>query len=350
MKKIALAQLMPGMKLARTVLTPDGRIMIASGTELTPSIIAKLIERGLPCAYVESENNHEIDNVVSDKTVSMLIQAVYAVEQELRQKKELNWEKCKEPLFAMVDELVSQRKKLFCVTDIRVNEAYIYGHSVNVALLSILMGVTFGYNSLKLRELAVGALLHDVGMFAIPAEILHKRGPLNQGEIQMVHEHPVLGFQLLRGRPDISAVAANAAYQHHERLDGSGYPKQITKEKILEMSQIVGVADVFDAMTSERVYRRALSPNRAINYLRANSGTLFEPAIVAALIKNVAEYHIGDLVRLSNGETAEVLKINHSDGRRPVVGLLGGETIDLLQATHLAILDEYEPIKMEESY
>lgn len=342
MKKIALDQLAPGMKLARTVLTPDGRVMVAPGTELTQSLIARLIERGLPCAYIESELSANYEDIVSEKTISVLIQSVYALEQELRVRKELAWDKCKEPLFALVDEILGRRKKLFCATDIRVNEGYIYGHSVNVALLSILMGTTFGFNSLKLKELAVGALLHDVGMFVMPPEILHKRGLLSHAETKMVHDHPSLGFQLLRGRSDISAVAANVAYQHHEKMDGSGYPRQMAKDKILDLAQIVGVADVYDAMTSERVYRQALSPNQAINYLRSNAGVLFDPTVVAALIKNVAEFHIGTFVQLNNGQIAEVLQINHGDGRRPVVGLSNGDVIDLMQSSNLYIVDDLQ--------
>jgi HD-GYP domain-containing protein (c-di-GMP phosphodiesterase class II) len=229
-----------------------------------------------------------------------------------------------------------------------VNEAYLYGHSVNVALLSILIGSTLGYNSLKLRELAVGALFHDVGMFLLPAEVTYKRGPLNQSELRLVQEHPTQGFQILRGRTDITAVTANIAYQHHERLDGTGYPRRLPKDKILEMAQIVAVADVYDAMVSERVYRQALSPNRVINYLRANAGHIFEPVIVASLIKNVSEFNVGTSVRLNDGHTAEVIKINQADGRRPVVSLPDGQVINLMEHQSLIITEDQGPVRILE--
>jgi HD-GYP domain-containing protein (c-di-GMP phosphodiesterase class II) len=347
MKKLSLEQLATGMRLAKTVYSPDGRVMVAAGTELNPSIILKLKDKGLPSAYVEDDSleEKEDEGIVSEKTIAVLYQAMYGMEQELRMRKELLWDRCREPLFALIDEVVSHRGRLFSSTDIRVNEAYLYGHSINVALLAVMIGSTLGYNALKLREVAIGALLHDVGMFLLPADITYKRGPLTPSEQKLVHEHPTQGFQLLRGRPDITAVIANIAYQHHERLDGSGYPRNLNKEKIIEMAQIVAVADVYDAMVSERVYRKASSPNRVINYLRANAGHLFEPIIVAALIKNVSEFNVGAIVQLNDGQSAEVLKINHADGRRPIVGLPDGKVIDLMKERHLLVVEDHSPVK-----
>lgn len=125
----------------------------------------------------------------------------------------------------MVDEALSHRRNLVGWTDIRIHDAYLFGHSINVTVLSVLMGIMYGYNEIKLRELAIGALFHDLGMLLIPQAILEKRSALNAAEERQMREHANLGFQLLRGRDDISAVSANIAYQHHERLDKSGYPR-----------------------------------------------------------------------------------------------------------------------------
>lgn len=345
MRKVLLQDLTPEMKLARTVFNPDGRVLVAAGTAVTPKVVARLAEKGLPAVYVSTPTSPLVEDIISEKTIAMLLKPFYEIYQSIKAGRGLEWRGVKEPLNALVDEALSHRRNLVGWTDIRIHDAYLFGHSINVTVLSVLMGIMYGYNEIKLRELAIGALFHDLGMLLIPQAILEKRSALNAAEERQMREHANLGFQLLRGRDDISAVSANIAYQHHERLDKSGYPRNLSDEGILEMSKIVAVADVYDAMTSERVYRRALSPRQAVNYLRSNAGRLFDPLAVAVLVKCVAEYPVGTRVRLSNGQIAVVSRVNPEDGRRPCVTVGGGHEINLLDRTELAIVEEVEEIR-----
>jgi HD-GYP domain-containing protein (c-di-GMP phosphodiesterase class II) len=339
MQKKALKELTPGMKLARSVFNQDGRVLISAGVTISPSIVNKLAEKGLTSVFVQTNQNSA--DIVSEKAFAMVLGGFYQLEQSIRGNRGLEWEPVKEPLSALIDEVIAHKDKLYEHTDIRIHDAYISGHSVNVAIISALIGLTLGYNTLKIRELALGALFHDLGMLMLSRSILAKRGPLSPTEQRQMEEHTFLGFQLLRGRRDITAVIANVAYQHHERLNGSGYPRNQNEDKILEFSRIVSVADVYDAMTSERVYRSALSPSQALSYLRTNAGFLFDPMVVAALIKNIAEYPIGCQARLNNGQLVEVARLNSVDGRRPHVFCLpDGPEIDLMSKPELWIQEE----------
>ena len=345
MQKKALKELAPGMKLARSVFNPDGRVLISAGATISPLIVNKLSEKGLASVFVQTNQNSSED-IVSEKAFAMVLGGFYQLEQSIRANKGLEWDSVKEPMSALIDEVMARKDHLYGHTDIRIHDAYISGHSVNVAIISAMIGLTLGYNALKIRDLALGALFHDLGMLTLPQTILAKRGPLSPAEQRQMEEHPVLGFQLLRGRRDITAVVANVAYQHHERLNGSGYPRNLNEEKILELSRIVAVADVYDAMTSERVYRPALSSSQALSYLRTNAGFLFDPKIVAALIKNIAEYPIGCRARLNNGKVIEVTRLNSVDGRRPYVFCLpDGPEIDLMTKPELWIQEEVQTIE-----
>jgi HD-GYP domain-containing protein (c-di-GMP phosphodiesterase class II) len=156
----------------------------------------------------------------------------------------------KQPLYDMVDEIVCNHKNLIGLTDIRLRKDYIYGHSVNVCIIAVKIAVNMGYNQLKLADLAVGALFHDLGMTKIPLEILEKTSELTDAELKLIQKHPEDGYNLLKQNPSISASSAHVAFQHHERYNGTGYPRGMAGEAIHEFARITAVADVYDSMTT----------------------------------------------------------------------------------------------------
>ncbi|HEX6971091.1 MAG TPA: HD domain-containing phosphohydrolase, partial [Limnochordia bacterium] len=175
------------------------------------------------------------------------------------------------------------------------------------------------------------ALLHDVGKVRIPAEILHKPGPLSAEEQRIVREHARHGYEILSAQAGVPAVAAEVAYQHHERLDGTGYPRGLSAADIHPFARITGVIDVFDAMTSEREFRSAFPPAQVLDLLSAGAGVQFDADTVRSLVLRVAPYPIGCCVRLDTGETAVVVDVNRRAPRRPVVRVVAeasGRSID----------------------
>lgn len=338
MRKITLQELSSGMKLARSIHTPDGRILAAAGTVATTNLINRLPDLGLHSLYIETGTTTE--DLLSEKTYLFLLRKFYELETSIQNGKDGAFDLIKEPLFAMLDEVSAGNNILYFDSFHRPLGTELSGHSINVAVLSTVIGLVLGYNALRLKELAIGALLHDIGRLRLPPE-LWKRVPQTTQERATMEEHPGLSFQMLRGRSDITAVAANIAYQHHERLDGKGYPRGLSGEKIIEAAKIVAVANIFDAMTSESPQRPALSPGKAMNYLRSNAGSLFDVMAVAALVKRVAEYPIGVKVRLSNGKIAEVTRLNKEDARRPYVAYeQSGPEVDLLARPEIHIVED----------
>lgn len=287
MEKVRIENLKSGMKLAKTIYSPEGLILVRADTAITDHIISKLRQLGLPAAYIGTSNEEKIPEPVSETTRVDLIRSLSKLDSEVRSGQNANLLASKGPLFDLVDEIITNHKSLIGMTDIRLRKDYIYGHSVNVCIIAVKIAIHMGYNQLKLADLAVGALFHDLGMTKIPIEILDKIGGLTDPELKLVHTHPEEGYNLLKQNQSIAASSSHVAYQHHERFNGTGYPRGMAGEAIHEFARITAIADVYDSMTTERLYRHAKSPAEAMNYIHQNRGIEFDPNIVDIMDKIV---------------------------------------------------------------
>ncbi len=285
MEKVRIEELKPGMKLARTIYSPDGLILVRENAEITSHVIEKLRILGLPAAYISTTETNTIPEPVSEATRVDLIKSLSRLDADVRSGKNVNLLASKRPLYDLVDEIVSNQKNLVGITDIRLRKDYIYGHSVNVCIIAVKIGLQLGYNQLKLADLAVGVLYHDIGMTKVPVEILDKIGGLTDAELKIIHAHPEEGYNILKQNQNISASSAHVAYQHHERYNGDGYPRGMAGEAIHEFARITAVADVYDSMTTERLYRTAKTSLEAMKYIKMNRGIEFDPAMVDVLEK-----------------------------------------------------------------
>lgn len=286
MKKVRIEELQPGMKLAKSIYANDGRMLVKEKTELSEGLLDRLRSLGLPAAYIEDDTELPTAELISEITRVDLIKSMAQLEQVLRSGHKLDLLYSKKPLFTLIDEVnTNQKNPLGTMPDIRLHGDYIYGHSVNVCVIAVKMGLELGLNQLKLAELAIGALFHDIGMTAVPLDILNKTGNLTQEEIKVIQKHPETGYQLLRENPEVSNVSAHIAYQHHERFDGSGYPRNLSGSNIHEFARIVSIADVFDSLTTEKVYRPAMSFGDAVKYVFTKAGTEFDPKMVKIFLQ-----------------------------------------------------------------
>ncbi len=287
MDKVRIDDLRPGMKLARTLYSPEGLILVRENTDLTEQIIKKLKLLGMPAAYIIGKAENIIPEPVSEATRVDLIKSLSKLDADVRSGKNANLLASKQPLYALVDEIVCNPKNLIGITDIRLRKDYIYGHSVNVSIIAVKIGLNMGYNQLRLAELAVGALFHDIGMTKVPIEILDKIGGLTDPELKLIHAHPEEGYNILKQNQNISASSAHAAYQHHERYNGTGYPRGMAGDSIHEFARIIAVADVYDSMTTERLYRHAKTSIEAFNFIKTNKGIDFDPTVVEIFEKTL---------------------------------------------------------------
>jgi putative nucleotidyltransferase with HDIG domain len=286
MEKVRIEDIKPGMILARTIYGTDGRILIRDNAEISSSILQKLKEMGLPAAYIKtSENEEQIVDIVSEATRTDLVRSLSKLDAQVRSGGEVNLISSKRSLYDLVDEIVCNQKNLVGLNDIRFHNDYTYGHSVNVTIIAVKIGLQMGYNQLKLADLAVGALFHDIGMIKVPLEILDKQGNLSDSELKLIYSHPELGYNMLRQNHDVSTVSAHVAYQHHERYNGSGYPRGMVGDTIHEFARIVAVADVYDALTTEKIYRPAKLTWEALQIIDNQKSVDFDPQVVDIFMK-----------------------------------------------------------------
>ncbi|MEK9140873.1 MAG: HD domain-containing phosphohydrolase [Nitrospirota bacterium] len=192
---------------------------------------------------------------------------------------------------------------------------------INVAILGTKVGIGLGYYGEELYHLALAGFVHDIGLFAVPKSLITKSGRLTQEERALVERHPELGYQVVEKCGPAYHWLAQLTHQAHERFNGQGYPNRLTGREISEMAMIVGVVDVFDALVSERPYRRRLLPHEAVKELLVAERRAFPREILKALVEQFSVYPLGTTVRLTTGERGTVAKVNSSYPLRPVVRL-----------------------------
>jgi hypothetical protein len=196
---------------------------------------------------------------------------------------------------------------------------------INVAILGTKIGIGLGYYGEELQRLAFAGLVHDIGLFAVPHTLITKNGRLTQEERTVIEQHPEFGYRVMEQCGSDYHWLARVIRQAHERFNGQGYPERLKGREIHEMAQICGVVDVFDALVSERPYRRRLLPHEAVKELLVTERTTFPREILKALVEQLSVYPLGTMVRLTTGEVGIVAKVNSRYPLRPVVRVDDGQ-------------------------
>ncbi|TLM97807.1 HD-GYP domain-containing protein, partial [bacterium] len=325
MRKMSISKVFPGMVTARTIYSSSGHVLLSKGISLNPMFIRRLKELKIPAVYVQEgylRERDEVEDIVSEKTRMETQQTVRRIFSEINRHKRVNIMAAKAAVNNIVDELLRNRRVVINLTDIRSYDDYIFGHCVNVCILSVMTAITLEYNELQLRDLGVGAILHDIGKLLVSKEILDKPGKLTPAEMDTVKEHSRHGFAILREHQELSLLAAHIAFQHHEKVDGTGYPRGLKGSEILEFSRIAAVADVYDALTADRVYRKAFMPHEALKIISEGSGTHFDSEVVRAFMKKVAPFPVGTIIALNSGDVGIVVDNHRKNPARPVIRIV----------------------------
>lgn len=233
----------------------------------------------------------------------------------------------------LLDNVISNHNTLIHLEDIRSHDDYLLMHSLNVAILSMMTGLTLGYNEAKLMDLGLGSLLHDIGMIMVDPNILNKAGGLTSEESEQVKKHPEIGFNILRTFREIPTKATHIAYQHHEKVDGTGYPRQLDRKSILEYALITAVADTFDAVVSDRPFRKGYSTTDGLIIAKKLANTYFDQEILEAFASNIAMYPVGCLISLNTGHIALVTSATRINSTRPLVQVVCDSNYNLIYPT-----------------
>ncbi|MGE4282877.1 MAG: HD-GYP domain-containing protein [Clostridia bacterium] len=335
--------------LGKTLYDIDGRVLLKQGTILHDSLLKRVTDSGIQTIYINDEySNNEIEDIIKPeiknkavKTIknafedfqknieSSKIETSTVSKRQLHTKKQLKIEEISQISKSIVEEVLTNKSTLISLVDIKSMDNYTYEHCVNVAILSLVLGVEFGLKHKELNELCIGAILHDIGKVFISKEILNKSSELTEEEYNLIKEHTTKGYEYLKDSRDLPATAKVIILQHHEKIDGTGYPKGIEEFQIHTLAKIVAITDVYDALTSDRPYRRALSPNEVIEMLMGSAGRHFDFMMVQAFVRKIVPYPVGTLVKLSNGEVAVVEEININYPLRPKVKVIKQKAVNI---------------------
>lgn len=308
------------MILAKSIYDENGRVLLGYQSVLTEEFIDKLKEKGFPGIYIEDELSKDIE-VQETITTELRNKGVDALRRR-------DIDETMNVAKQIVDQLLHSAKVLLDMIDLRTFDDYTFRHSVNVAVLSTVIGMNMEMNRNHIEELAVAAIMHDIGKVMVNPEILNKPSQLTNEEYYEVQRHSEYGYDILKKRFDISARTRAGILSHHENEDGSGYPQHLKGSQIFQYAKIIHVADVFDALTSRRPYKEAYERSEAVEYLMACGGMLFDMEVVKAFLTSVSVYPVGVTVTLSTGQ--EAIVIHNSDNiLRPTVRLMNGEELNL---------------------
>ncbi|MCE5287070.1 MAG: HD-GYP domain-containing protein [Pelosinus sp.] len=341
MRRILLNNIAAGMKLARPLYTADGTVLLNAGIDLNERFVSRLKEFDLSYIYIEDELTQDIDvqDVVSEKTRVEAVAAAKNIMENVRLGRGVDSEQAKKIANMLVDELCGKRGTMLNLIDMRTRSDYLFAHAVNVCVLSILTGLNMGYDEIRLRDLGIGALMHDIGKLQISSEICNKAENLTPKEETEFKRHPEIGFEILRKNQEFSILSAHCAFQHHEHYDGSGYPRGLRQEEIHQYAGIVAIADRYDALISDTPKHSAISVYEALAIITRAAGTYFAPEIVENFVKNIAVYPIGSMVRLSNNQVGVVVDFSRENKTKPVVRIITDENrqqINTLQEIDLS--------------
>lgn len=313
-----------GMTVGENLYNQTGDLLLSRGTKLTDDFIAAIGRLNYNGIYVDDSISSDIEiiSVVSGETRTNAVKGVKGAFADIKKEgpaARRALAKAKSQVEGIVDEICSNSNLMINMVDMKVFDDYTYYHSVNVAILSIVIGVALGLGRDELCNLGYGALLHDIGKVFIDKALLNKKGKLTDEEFDILKKHSQLGFEHIKQGYGVSKTSCMAILDHHERYGGGGYPNGLSGTAISLYGRIISVADVYDALTSDRPYRKAMIPAEAIEYIMASSDVLFDPKIVAVFVKKVAPYPVGTCVKLSDDTIGIVLENREELCLRPKV-------------------------------
>ncbi len=360
MRRVSPGMARPGMILAKGILGSNGQILLRAGVEIKTQYLGYLKGLGIEYIYIRDNriNDVQVDDIIMEETRQQARALIKTVMQNAKSSlapnlktKSLNIYNGEivRTVVKIVEELLENEAMMVQLIDIRARDEYLFAHSVNCAVMATLVAVKMKYNPAELKCLATGALLHDLGMVAVPEDILNKRESLTGDERKTIERHPLYGYEIFKKTSIFNAYAGTVILQHHERFQGQGYPHGLTGPKINPMAQVVGIVDAYDALTSERPYRKAYPTHKAVEMLMSRGEECFDLKILQSFLSVIAAYPLGFHVVLSSGESGLVIANNPDFTLRPIVRVLyTGEDLaphpapydlDLSQALNLTITE-----------
>jgi len=325
-REVSVQRLNEGDVLAKEIYSSNGKILLGKGVVLKSQYITRLRDLGMSGIYIEDEFTSDIiiEDVISDKHRYEAMAAVEKSCKTFQNEKDTEID-VQKSINNIVQDILFQKEIMISLMDMRNADNRVYAHSVNVCVLSTVLGKGLGLPVDKLNELALGALLHDVGIVNLPKEVINKRGALTKEEKELYQSHTTQGYELIRKKTETSLITAHIAFQHHEWTNGKGYPRQLKGAAIHPLAEIVAVADFYDCLVHGAPSIPRVLPHVACEILVATAGVRFRHELIHIFLKYIAAYPTGYTVKLNNGETGVIVGQNKGLPMRPIVRVFEGK-------------------------
>ena len=343
-------QLQPGMKIDQAVVDKSGRNLVQRGSILDNYVIDSLLKMGVMMVYIQSgeETAGDIEKSISPQARKQIerlhtddrskVELSDSVKTRVAEGIQFIYSNTESKELAdTTNNIASNLMNAINSTDaiavdisaLKTSVEYTFKHSVDVATMSMVLAKQQGLSQKQIYEIGVAGLLHDIGKTKIPLDILNKPARLTDEEFAVMKQHPVFGYRMIKGRDEFSNEICMAVLQHHEKMNSKGYPVGFPSDKITQYARILTIADIYDALVTERPYKSAFSQREAVEMIMSMTGEL-DLTAMKSFLESMILYPVDSIVELSNGEKAKVVKNNpHYILRPTVVGIKSGRVYDL---------------------
>lgn len=345
------SSLKSGMIIDQEIADESGRMLIGRGGRLDNSKIASLIRLKVEEVYVLSDvdrQDKDEEQKISPKTREIIeenivkdrakVELTESVKERVKEGIQYLYSNTESEEFSdttnniaghLMRTITENNAIAVDIDALKVSDEYTFKHSVDVAAMAMIIAKKYGLSDREIYEIGVAGLLHDIGKSKIPPEILNKPGRLTDDEFAIMKQHSLIGYKILKDKADISEAVRLGVLQHHEKINGSGYPMGVASGKISIYARILAVADIYDALVTERPYKKGFSKRDAVEMIMSMTAELDFDAM-KSFLGSVILYPVNSTVELSNGETARVVENDPDCILRPkVVGLRTGRIYNL---------------------
>lgn len=348
---VDINELKPGMIIDQSIVTTEGQLVVVRETALTPELITTLREMKFTSVYIRegSEDAAPMPESAPPAEILKTIRSkrkndpeTFALKDSVKESVSTSiahiFNNADSPNIVneanaisniIMNSIESNDAVAFNIDELKVCDEYTFTHCVEVATISMIIAKQMALPQEEITQIGLTGLLHDIGKSKIPLEVLNKPGALSDEEFSIMKQHPVIGFHLLKGNEGLSKEVLYGVLQHHEKINGAGYPMGVSGDKVTPYARILAVADIFDALVSVRPYKSAFTKRDATEMIIAMTAEL-DIQVIRAFLNSVILYPVDTEVSLSTKEKAKVVKNNIGFPLRPVVvGLTSGKVYDL---------------------
>ena len=349
-KLVKTRSVTPGMKIDQAIVDRLGRVLVARGSVLNEYVIESLLNLGIMNIYIQDgEAEPDDDKIVISKAAEKQIEKLYtedrsklklsnSVKKRVAEGIQFIYSGDMSPEVSdatasitndLLDAIDSNDAIAIDISALKTSDEYTFKHSVDVATISMILAKQQGLSRQQIYEIGVAGLLHDIGKTKVPLEILNKPARLNDEEFAIMKQHSVYSYRMVQNNPDFNNEIALTVLQHHEKINGSGYPMGVSESQITPYAKILSVADIYDALVTERPYKPAFTQRDAVEMIMSMTNELDMKAM-KSFLESMILYPVGSIVELSNGEKAKVVRNSpHYILRPTVVGLTSGKVYNL---------------------